>query len=342
MTPRLVPNFIPRFLSPKAFDSWFGHLAFGHDLAAALRPSLYVCLGVTTGDDYFGVCQTVLEEGLECTCYGALSEDDPQAGEAAEIAFYNGDHYRGFSYLSTLDEDLIQSFSTGTIDVLQIANSRRAGQIFEAWLPKVKPGGVILVERIAERSSDGHTWHLWEQIESTFHDSFAFHHAEGLGIVRKPGVNESSSFLDNLFDSSNESREYIRRHYVIYSGYLDSILRRDRAVEDFDRKVGEVTTELRAAQHERMILEAELAQIQLELTRTQYERSEAGRKIKELQDSVAAAEAAHEAARMQMQQVSEALQAEQRAKRDLMESFSWKLTAPARDFMEWARRRKAE
>lgn len=337
LIPPVLPTFVPRYVSDESTADLFAHLAFVHDLVTELRPSLYVMPGVVSGDSYFGMCQTALQGGLECTCYGVLGSSDENLDR------YNATHYGGFSHLLGSGEESIHSFSEGSIDVLHIADDRRAGHTFAAWMPKVRVGGVILVSHIAERDSESEAWRVWEQIENTFPEFFALHHAGGLGLVRKPGGDKCPSpFVNCLFSGPTETREHLRRYYVIYSGYLESVLRRNQAGRASDRKVEEVTTELRAAQHERMILDAELTRTQLELTQMQYQRNEARRRITELEGSIAAVEAAHEATRIQMQQVNDVLRAEQQAKHDLMHSLSWKITAPARDLMEWARRRKAE
>ena len=348
MTSLPLPTCIPRYVSPKALRDWFGHLAFGHDLASAIQPSLYVALEGASGDAYFGICQTVAEKGLECTCYGVLlSADTSESSDAANLALYNANYYASFSHLLSSGEESIRSFSDNSIDLLQIASNQNVEELFNDWLPKVKPGGLILVDRITMRDPASEAWRLWERIEGTFHESFAFHHANGLGVMRKPAFGPSSSpFLELLFNGSAEDREYVRRHYVVYSGYLDGILRKENATNALDVQIQELTTELRAAQHERMILEADLAhrqlaiaQLQFALTQTQNERNEAKRTIASLQDSLAAAETAHS---LQKEQLAEALQSERQAREDIVRSLSWKITAPARDFMEWFRRRKAD
>lgn len=345
MIPLPLPTFIPRYLSAKAPGEWSGHVAFGHDLVTAARPSLYVAAGLVSAEEYFGVCQTILENGLACTCYGVLltQSDDLAANELTALELYNANRYQSFSHLLSSGDGGLRNFSDTSIDILQIADSRSAGHVLEAWLPKVKPGGIVLVNGIAKREPGAEAWRVWEHVEATFPDSFAFHHANGLGVLRKPGNTPlPSSFLESLFNSSAGEREYIRRHYVIYSGYLDGQLRRDSATDVLTQKIGELTTELRAAQHERMILEAELTHKQLELTRAQFDHNTAQQTIAELQESLVAAHSAHNATRIEKQQLTEALQAEQEAKQNLVHSLSWKMTAPMRDFMEWKRRHKAD
>jgi hypothetical protein len=285
--------FIPRYLSTQVPAEWFAHLAFANDLIAALRPSLLVELGTVSGDSYFGFCQSILEHGFDCACYGVLASTD----ECSQLKSYNT-HYEAFSYLLDSDE-ASRRFSENSIDLLHICQA--ANTAFDDWLPKVKPGGFVLI--------DG--------IESAFPDQLAFHHGGGLRVLRKPGGSPLvSPLLVSLLSGSREAREYVRRHYVIYS---------------------ELTSELRAAQHERTFLETEL-------TRTQFERNDARRTLEQLQKSLAPAREASQARETQLQEeiqrLTGLLESEREVIQSLMHSLSWKATAPLRLVMETLRPHK--
>jgi L-rhamnose mutarotase len=285
--------FIPRYLSTQVPAEWFTHLAFANDLIAALRPSLLVELGTVSGDSYFGFCQAVLEHGLDCACYSVLASAD----ESLRLKSDNT-HYEAFSYLLDSDETSGR-FSENSIDLLHICPA--ANTAFDAWFPKVKPGGFVMI--------DG--------IESALPDQFAFHHGGGLGVLRKPGGSPLvSPLLQALLNGSAEEREYVRRHYAIYS---------------------ELTSEVRAAQHERMFLETEL-------TKTQFERNDSRRTLEQLQKSLAPAREASEAREIQLQEeiqrLNGLLQSEREVIQSLMHSSSWKATAPLRLVMEALRPHK--
>src|SRR5262249_8484213 len=143
---------------PAAFLSgspgpWSSHLPFACDLIAALRPPVIVELGVSDGDSYFGFCQSVAESKVPCACYGIDS-----FAENAVYELENGHNdrlYRSFSRLlrSDLDEAL-QQFSDKSIGLLHLNKPRtydQARHSFDAWVPKVRPGGVILLHGIAVR-----------------------------------------------------------------------------------------------------------------------------------------------------------------------------------------------
>jgi hypothetical protein len=62
-------TFIPLRCRAGKQRTWPGHLPFGRDLVASLRPRLLVELGTHYGESYFGFCQSVVETGCACTCY---------------------------------------------------------------------------------------------------------------------------------------------------------------------------------------------------------------------------------------------------------------------------------
>jgi hypothetical protein len=326
LIPLPLPTFIPRYLSPQPPGEWFGHLAFAHDLVAALRPSLLVQIGTGSGDSYFGFCQSIVEQGLDCLCYGVL----PPAEDSAQLTAYNDAHYGAFSYLLDSDE-ASRRFSEGSIDLLHIGI---AGYRTDVWLPKVKPGGFVLIDGVADREAGRDTWRRREQLESTFSEQFAFHHGGGLGVLRKPGGTPlTSSLLLSIMSGSAEAREYVRRHYVIYNGYLDRILHIDGATQALNTRIEELTTELQATQHERMFLETEWKQ-------TQFERNDARRSLDHLAAVLAASQTKEIQLQAETRRLAELLQSEREVMQALTNSLSWKVTAPLRAAMEALRTHK--
>ncbi|MGA8028531.1 MAG: class I SAM-dependent methyltransferase [Bryobacteraceae bacterium] len=231
------PNFIPRLYVPINRRSWSGHLAFADDLISALRPRLIVELGTHYGESYFGFCQSIAENGLDCLSYAVdhwLGEQ--QAGFYGEEVFqeveqYNDAHYRAFSYLlrTTFDE-AVKQFADESIDMLHIDGLHTyeaCKHDFETWLPKIKPGGIILLHDVAVRRTDFGVWKMWGELASQFTETFAFHHWWGLGVLRKPGDRLARPhLLDLLFDSPPVVQERIRRQYAMYALYLESALGR--------------------------------------------------------------------------------------------------------------------
>jgi O-antigen biosynthesis protein len=206
---------------PAAFLSgspgrWASHLPFAADLVAALRPQVLVELGVGYGDSYFGFCQAVAEAGVACTCYGVDLFEDAAVCEA--VSRHSDRFYRSFSHLLRIGfEEALDQFSNESIGLLHLNAFRaydEARRGFDKWLPKMRPGGVILLHGISVRSGDHEVWRLWEELSRDF-PAFAFRGGDGLGVLRKNGASVDSPCLDELFSSSAENQERIRRYYAL-------------------------------------------------------------------------------------------------------------------------------
>jgi hypothetical protein len=223
-------GFIPLRYRPGGLCTWSGHLPFARDLVESLWPSMIVELGTHYGESYFGFCQSVAEIGADTKCYAVDTwRGDPHAGEYGsevyqEVDRYNSERYRSFSYLlpSTFD-DALTKFTDGSIDLLHIDGLHTYGAVghdWRAWLPKVAPGGIILLHDIAVRHADFGVWKLWEEISHEY-ESFEFHHSFGLGVLRKPGPRTArAGILDYLFVPENAVP--LRRYYVLCAERLDA------------------------------------------------------------------------------------------------------------------------
>jgi methyltransferase family protein len=206
---------------PTAFLSgspgrWANHLPFSADLVAALRPHVLVELGVGYGDSYFGFCQAVAEAGVACTCYGVDLFEDAAVYEA--VSRHSDRFYRSFSHLPRIGfEEALGQFSNASIGLLHInafCTYEGARRGFDEWLPKMHPGGVILLHGISVRSGDHGVWRLWEELSRDF-QAFGFRGGDGLGVLRNKGASADNGYLDELFSSSAEHQERIRRYYAL-------------------------------------------------------------------------------------------------------------------------------
>jgi hypothetical protein len=177
-------------------------------LIAAMRPALVVELGSFYGESYFGFCQALDENAIQCRCYAVDTwQGDGHGGIYgeeiyADVKAYNGEHYSSFSQLlrMTFDEALA-SFADGSIDILHIDGFHSYEAVrhdFESWLPKVRPGGIVLLHDISIRSAEFGVWRFWEELRPRF-AAFEFRHSAGLGVILKPGGDGSSSFVSSLF-----------------------------------------------------------------------------------------------------------------------------------------------
>jgi hypothetical protein len=227
---RAARQFIPRRYRPGGIGNWSGHLPFAYDLIGALKPNLLVELGTHYGESYFGFCQAIDEQGLATRCYAVDTwRGDAQAGfyddaVYTEVDSYNRAHYGWFSSLlrMTFDEAAGQ-FADASIDLLHIDglhDYETVSHDFFTWLPRVKPGGVILLHDVMCRSSGFGVWKLWEEISRRF-PAFAFHHSWGLGVVRIPGQPMWNGPLERLLGSNAAEQEQMRRHYCLLAENLE-------------------------------------------------------------------------------------------------------------------------
>ena len=231
-----MPSFVPRRYRPGSLGNWSGHLAFANDLIADLKPSLLVELGTHYGESYFGMCQSIQENQLNCVCYAVdhwLGEE--HAGYYSEEVFtevneYNRRFYKDFSYLLRAPfDDVLMQFADETIDLLHIDGLHTYEAVlhdFRSWFPKVAVGGIILLHDIEVRHANFGIWKLWEELSREFSETFTFQHDWGLGVLKKPGKEDrEGSFLARLFTAPDPLKERIRRQYVIYGGYVECMLR---------------------------------------------------------------------------------------------------------------------
>ncbi len=233
-TPSL--RFVSKIFHPKRYQSaqagnWSGHLPFARDLVAAVCPSLFVELGTRNGESYFGFCQALSENGIACKAYAIINQAEKSHSESRnravydELTAYNQANYSGFSYLlnSSFDEALTQ-FSDNSINILHLAGHsslEAASRHFHAWLPKVKPGGLILLHGTAFRHNSAALWKLWETLK-TEGETFEFHHNGGLGVFLKPGSYPAGSdLLKAMFNSSHAEEEQLRRSYFLLALELE-------------------------------------------------------------------------------------------------------------------------
>ena len=218
-------SFQPRRYRPGNIGNWSGHLPFARDLILAVRPSLLVELGTHWGESYFGFCQAIAENNIPCVTYAVDTwTGEQQSGFYDEsvyndVASYNEANYKDFSYLlKSLFDNALPQFADESIDILHIDGLHTFEAVshdFYSWLPKVKPGGIVLLHDIAVRHADFGVWKVWDELK-TKGAAFEFHHSWGLGVFEKPGSSRfRPPFLEALLGSNTTSQEHIRRFYSL-------------------------------------------------------------------------------------------------------------------------------
>ena len=224
---RWIPrgNFQPLRYHPGGIGNWSGHLPFASDLIAAIRPQLFVELGTHYGESYFGFCQAIVENEVPCQCYAVdtwVGEEQAGAYDESvyqEVHAYNQTHYGHFSYLlRTTFDQATSNFADESIDLLHIDGLHTYDAVshdFGNWLPKVKPGGVVLLHDVAARHADFGVWKLWDEIADLGH-RFLFTHNWGLGVFRKAlGTETASDLLSSLFHADPPYQRHLKRFYAL-------------------------------------------------------------------------------------------------------------------------------
>jgi GT2 family glycosyltransferase/glycosyltransferase involved in cell wall biosynthesis len=172
-------------------SDWAAHVPFAMFLIDALRPQSIVELGTLDGVSYCAFCQAVRELKLGARCHAIndrqrVKQSHDTDGMLKDLRAHHDLLYAGFSTLteSTFDQSLAH-FEDGTIDLLHVNDRQDYPQIrhlFESWLPKMSPSGVMLFHGTQARESVSGVWKLWEELKPLY-PHFEFTHEHGLGLI---------------------------------------------------------------------------------------------------------------------------------------------------------------
>lgn len=182
---------------------WIGHVVFADMLIRAYHPQCFVELGSHTGVSFFAFCEAVKQSWFETTCYAVDTwKGDEQAGfyeEEIYVKFseHTEKYYSNFAKMLRMKfDDAIRYFNDESIDILHIDGLHTYEAVkhdFYTWLPKVKPGGIILFHDVSEQGNNFGVYKLWHEIAEKSQEVCVFPHSHGLAVWRKPG----GSTLDN-------------------------------------------------------------------------------------------------------------------------------------------------
>lgn len=214
-----------RHFEPRIYGvgAWTGHLHFAYDLVAAVRPRFLVELGVDRGESYFAFCQAAQENKTGTGCFGIDTwRGDQHAGDYDETTFaqvsaHNRENYEGFSTLvrSRFDAAL-GSFLPESIDVFHLDGLHTEAAVrhdLEAWLPKIRPGGLLLLHDVDVRTKEFGVWKIWAELQERGR-SWTFHDGPGLGVWQKPPASTLPGFLEQLLAPPNEWNETLAKYYA--------------------------------------------------------------------------------------------------------------------------------
>jgi hypothetical protein len=226
MSTKIIQTDLPsRHFEPRIYGvgAWSGHLHFACDLVAALQPRVLVELGVDRGESYFAFCQSVVENKTGTRCFGVDTwQGDQHAGgydetTFAEVSVHNRANYEIFSSLIRASfDDALGEFAPESIDLLHIDGLHTEAAVrhdFDSWLPKVRPGGVVLLHDVDVRSRGFGVWKVWAELQARGR-SWTFHDGPGLGVWQKPPAQELPGFLEHLLAPPNEWNGTLAKYYT--------------------------------------------------------------------------------------------------------------------------------
>lgn len=213
-----------RHFEPRIYGvgAWTPHLHFAYDLVAVMKPGKLVELGVDRGESYFAFCQAAAENKTDTRCFGVDTwRGDQHAGgydetTFAQVSAHNRANYDAFSSLIRASFDAaLEKFEAGSIDLLHVDGlhtESAARHDIDSWMPKVRPGGVILLHDVDVRSRDFGVWKVWDALRERGR-SWTFHDGPGLGVWQKPGGQELPGFLGQLLAPPNEWNGALAKYY---------------------------------------------------------------------------------------------------------------------------------
>lgn len=223
-TESILADLPSHHFEPRIYDvgAWTHHLHFAYDLVAALKPRVLVELGVDRGESYFAFCQSAVENKTGTRCFGVDTwRGDQHAGgydetTFAQVSAHNRANYEAFSTLIRASfDDALERFESDSIDILHVDGlhtESAARHDIDSWMPKVRPGGIILLHDVDVRSRDFGVWKVWAALQERGR-SWTFHDGPGLGVWQKPPGQKLPGFLEQLLAPPNEWNSALAKYY---------------------------------------------------------------------------------------------------------------------------------
>lgn len=187
-----VLGFEPQTISDS--DAWVGHLPFANYIVQKCRPTVFVELGVYTGNSYFAFCQSIAKHKLNTKAFGVDSwQGDihmgPQSPAIYDFVSAQNREYGEFSKLirKTFDEAL-SDFAPKSIDLLHLDGTHTYDEVrndFQNWLPKLRDGAIVLFHDTNVYKQNFGVHKFWKEVKEEF-PSFEFLHSNGLGVLQIP------------------------------------------------------------------------------------------------------------------------------------------------------------
>lgn len=190
---------------------WCGHIPFVSWLVEEMKPDTIVELGTHSGNSYFSICQSVLENNTGSKCYAVDTwQGDEHAGMYSENVFtdvraWNQQYYSSFSNLLRMTFDQASEyFAEKSINLLHIDGLHTYEAVkhdFDTWLPKLADDAIVLFHDTNVREREFGVWKLWDELKAKY-PSFEFLHSHGLGVLfvghQSQSIHEKLSSFDDI------------------------------------------------------------------------------------------------------------------------------------------------
>lgn len=211
-------SFPSRSFHPRVYGvgAWTDNLHFASDLVATVKPRLFLELGTDRGESYFAFCQSVAENNTGTRCFAVDTwRGDEQAGGYDETTFrevseHNAAHYAAFSTLLRCRfDDALARFAPESINLLHLDGLHTEAAVrhdVEAWLPKLRPGGIFLMHDVSVRTRGFGVWKIWEELRQRGR-SYTFPNGPGLGVWQKPPAAATAEPLESLLSQTPATAE---------------------------------------------------------------------------------------------------------------------------------------
>ncbi|MGE3347341.1 MAG: class I SAM-dependent methyltransferase [Ramlibacter sp.] len=309
---------------------WAGHIPFASWLISIQRPGVFVELGSFLGISYLAFCQAIAAQNVTAQTFAIDTwEGDAHTGSYDENVFEtirrNHDPlYADFSRLLRMTfDDALPLFEEGSVDLLHIDGLHTYEAVrhdFLTWLPKISTRGIVLFHDIAVHHGDFGVHRFWAEI-CVQYPSFSFEHSNGLGVLLVGS--EQPEVLRHLSSSDAQASTGLRTAQQLFST-LGARLERQAEVLTLEqhlkdsRELVDDLTQGGQRRHEWIVrLDDQLLQKQRELDLLD-------KALKEHQGLLSDSEALLRQRTTQLNQ--------------LLNSRSWKITAPFRWMISKSRR----
>jgi hypothetical protein len=234
----MTANLPSRHFEPRVYGvgAWTAHLYFAYDLVALFQPAILVELGTDRGESFFAFCQSAAENKTGTRCFAVDTwRGDEHAGQYDEITFaqvtaHNRAHYDDFSSLMRCTFDAaLDKFSAASIDLLHLDGLHSEEAVrrdVTNWLPKLRPGALLLLHDVAVRSRDFGVWKVWEKLRGQGR-AWTFDAGPGLGVWQNPPNEPLPEPIENLFSGAEAERHELLQYYRARTNQLEERIARE-------------------------------------------------------------------------------------------------------------------